>query len=161
MVVPEVSRTPMDQPKVFLPRGLIASVESYTTVPSDVPLVFDVTVDPAIPTHGDLSDPQPGFWDYNLTILEAFSDGSIEANAQFTARGVSTVFFFDQTEESFVWAKINDKYLQISYDYKNHCKFDLYAFRGRVSAKLDRGQLRIRRLPLGHGHIFCPWPRFL
>jgi hypothetical protein len=110
-------------------------------VPSDASLLFDVTVGPAMPTVDDLSDPQPGFWDYNLTILEGYGSGGLQANAQFDARGVSTYFYFDQTEGSFVWAKVNDKYLQIFYDYQNHCKSNPYVFGSQISAKNRKGPI--------------------
>jgi hypothetical protein len=96
------------------------AIQSEAATPPADALVFDFSVDPNLPALGNLGDPQPGFWDYNLTIMESYVGGELQATGAFACRGGSATFSFDKKQQNYMWAKVTDKYLQIFYDYNKH-----------------------------------------
>ncbi|KAF1921509.1 hypothetical protein BDU57DRAFT_544977 [Ampelomyces quisqualis] len=103
------------------------------------PLLFDITTDA---THGeDLPDPQPDFWYYQLEIMEYWNGDLLQATGDLYGVGVNARFHFSG-EESFMWAKINDKYLHIEYDFHNHWTnfaYDSYTWGMDIYAASARG----------------------
>jgi hypothetical protein len=92
------------------------------TPPPGTPLLFDITTDATSPAHGEgLPDPQPDFWYYQLDIMEYWNGDLLQATGDLHGVGVNHRFHFSGTD-TFMWAKINDKYLHIEYDFHNHCK---------------------------------------
>jgi hypothetical protein len=86
------------------------------------PLLFDITANTTSPAHSeDLPPPQPDFWYYQLDLMEFWSGDMLKATGDFRGVGVDARFHFEGTEH-FMWAKINDKYLHIDYDFHHHCK---------------------------------------
>jgi hypothetical protein len=105
--------TPVDGP----------AIEPSTATPPAGALVFDFSVDPNLPALGHLGDPQPGFWDYNLTITESYAGGELQATGAFACRGGSGTLSFDKNQQTYMWAKVTDKYLLMYYDYSKHREF--------------------------------------
>jgi hypothetical protein len=99
------------------------AIEPSTTTPPAGALVFDFSVDPNLPALSHLEDPQPGFWDYNLTIMESYASGELQATGAFACRGGSGTFSFDKNQRTYMWVKVTDKYLLMYYDYGMHREF--------------------------------------
>lgn len=118
------SKSAVEQSKDIAARQTDETEHATTleTPPAGTPLLFDITTDATSPVHGDgLPDPQPDFWHYQLDIKEFWNGDLLQATGNFHAVGVNHRFLFSGTD-TFIWAKINDKYLHIEYDFHNHCK---------------------------------------
>jgi hypothetical protein len=100
-----------------------AMAPSKTTPPASAPLVLDPSVGSATPDLGHLGDPQDGFWDYNLTIKESYVNGELKATANFDYPGGHGQFDFGKNEQTYMWAKVTDKYLWIYYNHSKHREF--------------------------------------
>jgi hypothetical protein len=115
------SQSSQDGLESLAPREEIESVNANAPEVPDSPLIFDITVDPKVPVVDGLPPPIPGFWQYELNITEGWDRGQPYADGFFLSVGGSNKFVF-RDDGKFVWAKVNDKYLHMQYDFKNHCK---------------------------------------
>jgi hypothetical protein len=86
----------------------------------DVPLLLNVTVDVNAPaTGGDVKN-QPGFFAFDITFYETYNGGdSLLVTADFWYDGGKAKFEFTDTNQM-MWARVNQRDLQITYDYEKH-----------------------------------------